>query len=208
MAIDYQKLKKIREELHKTQQQMAEELGVPLRTYRSYEQGQRDMGSANLLHFCQTFKVSADDLLGNYSVYGDAYQEIKTVNGQTLFMIPVYMSADDLISESAIDQVPELFGTKKEALETIAIKVSGDAMSPKIDDRDIVIVHKQNRVRNDDIIAATISGKKGIYIRRIFQKDGVINLQPINTESETLTFNDANDVKVIGVVKKLMKNLK
>lgn len=205
MAIALEKLKLVREELKKTQLQMAEELGIPLRTYRSYETGEREMSTSVLLKFCTTFNVSADDILGNFSKQGEPYQDITIVNGQALFMIPIYRSAQEYNDEFAVDQIAELFDTKKEAFETIGVRVTGDAMAPKIEDRDIVIVHKQSRVRNEDIIAATVKDRKEILIRRYLNKAGVITLEPINMESEVLEFNTPEDVNIIGIVKKLIK---
>lgn len=57
-------LKAIRKRIGQTQEQAAAGLGIPLSTYRSYEQERRDMFSDVIIRMCDYFNVSADELLG------------------------------------------------------------------------------------------------------------------------------------------------
>lgn len=58
------RLKAIRKRAGQTQDQAALGLGIPLSTYRSYEQGQRDIRSSLIVRLCEYFDVSANELLG------------------------------------------------------------------------------------------------------------------------------------------------
>lgn len=60
----HERLKIVREDAGLKQPDLAEKLGIPLRTYRSYEQGTRDINTATLKTICETLGVSSDFLIG------------------------------------------------------------------------------------------------------------------------------------------------
>lgn len=59
------KLKKARLKANLSQNQLAEMLNVNVRTYGSYERGERDVSTSLLRTICQTLNVSSDELLEN-----------------------------------------------------------------------------------------------------------------------------------------------
>ena len=59
-----ERLKNARINAGLSQSKMAEKLGIPIRTYRSYEHGERDVGTVMLLNICNTLNVSSDYLIG------------------------------------------------------------------------------------------------------------------------------------------------
>ena len=204
MAIDCNKLKEKRIEAKLTQQGMANLLGIAQRSYASYELGERDMHTDMILKICSVLNISSDELLGIYS-QANSYEEIKTISGLILTVIPLYSTAEQYLSGKVEDQFPDLFETNKEARETIAIRVTGDSMAPKINDRDTVVVHKQKAFRKNDIIAVTIEGKKPIYVRRAHREGPDIILEPANSEyNDELRVNESQ-LNIIGVVKKIIK---
>ena len=205
MAIDCKKLKEKRNEAKLTQQEMAQKLGIAQRSYASYELGERDMGTDMILKICSVLHISSDELLGIYS-QASSYEEIKTISGLILSVIPLYSTAEQFYLNKAEDQFPDLFETNKEARETIAVRVSGESMSPKIDDRNTVTVHVQKSFRNGDIIALTIEDKKNIFVRRARRDGSDIILEPGNSEYETMRYNEER-IHIIGVVKKIIKSI-
>lgn len=206
MAIDCNKLKEKRDEAKLTQQEMATKLGIAQRSYASYELGERDMHTDMILKICSVLKISSDELLGIYS-QAHSYEEIKTISGLILTVIPLYSTAEQFEHGQAEDQFPDLFETNKEARETIAIRVTGDSMAPKISDRDTVTVHMQKTFRNNDIIAVTIEEKKGIFIRRARRDGSDIILEPANSEYYDYLRVNEDNINIIGVVKKIIKTI-
>lgn len=59
-----ERLKTVRTDAGLSQKELAEKLGMPLRTYGSYERGERDISTAILLNICKVLNVSSDYLLG------------------------------------------------------------------------------------------------------------------------------------------------
>lgn len=58
------KLKKYRQSIHKTQQQIADYLGVPLRTYQNYEREVREADSDILCRLADLYDITLDELVG------------------------------------------------------------------------------------------------------------------------------------------------
>lgn len=107
-----------------------------------------------------------------------------------------------------IDYIPLMIDSDAEADETICIKVSGNSMYPKIEDGDIIAVHKQTSID---------SGKIGVFL--IDNEDGVVkkaNYVYGENWLELLSFNpeymprrfegpDVERVKTLGLVKQIIK---
>ena len=63
--MDYQRrLRDLREDSDKTQQQIAEVLGMAQTVYSRYERGENELPIRHLLTLCHYYRVSADYLLG------------------------------------------------------------------------------------------------------------------------------------------------
>lgn len=65
------RLKTVRTDAGLSQKELADKLGMPLRTYGSYERGERDISTAILLSICKTLNVSSDYLLGRAEINSD-----------------------------------------------------------------------------------------------------------------------------------------
>lgn len=88
-----------------------------------------------------------------------------------------------------------------------ALRVRGDSMiEAGILDRDYVIVQQQSTAQDGDIVVALIGDEA--TVKRFFQGDGYIRLQPENAAMEPLIVNDHEDEvrilgKVVGAVRKI-----
>lgn len=82
-----------------------------------------------------------------------------------------------------------------------ALRVNGESMiDAGINDKDIVIIKKQEYANNGDIVVALI--EDSATVKRFFRKDGKIVLHP-----ENITMNDMifDDVQILGTVKGLIR---
>lgn len=61
------KLKELRKNLNRTQQEIADDLGFPLRTYHAYESGETEPNINKLKIMSKYFHVSVDYLIDNNS---------------------------------------------------------------------------------------------------------------------------------------------
>ena len=55
--------------------------------------------------------------------------------------------------------------------ETICIRVKGDSMSPKIEDGDLIQVHKQSSVDSGDIAVVLLDGSEGLVKKVVYDAE-------------------------------------
>lgn len=201
MAIDYDRLKRVREEHHLSVRDMAAALGMPTRTYFSYEAGERDVSTATLLMICEKFGVSADELLGITDVV--AKKSIATINGRLVYMIPIYELSSVNFDDDFVDYMPEFFHNMDQAKSTIAINIIGESMFPKLEHGDILIVRRFDNYHSGDILLINHNGTN--LIRRVTENKGEYQLEAINPTYPPISFTD--DIKVIGIGAKIIKKL-
>lgn len=141
------------------------------------------------------------------------YRGFNILKKENVYMIPIFKSVSAGFGSYADDQVcgyePVYFDSSREAAETIAIAVKGDSMYPKIEEDDLVIVHKQDYFENGDIIVAVICSENEGVVKRAFRSESKLTLESINTAYPPLIFSGSKleDVKIMGVVRKIIKSV-
>ena len=95
-----------------------------------------------------------------------------------------------------------------EADNTIAVKVKGNSMYPKIEDGDIVIVCKDMDYEDGQIVVARI-GEDEAVVKKIRIYPDKLVLESINPEYMDRVFKkeQMNSVHIEGVVRKIIKNV-
>lgn len=129
-----------------------------------------------------------------------------------VYMIPVFESvsagfgtyADDYITE----YIPMYFSNPHEANESIFVTVRGDSMYPKIEDGDVVLVHKQTSVDSGTIAVVLLDGEEAL-VKKIVYGDEWIELHSVNPMYPVMRFEneDVLRLQVLGLVKKIIKNV-
>lgn len=94
--------------------------------------------------------------------------------------------------------------------EYFGLKVSGDSMTPKYLDGDVLIVQKTNDCESGQDCIVMVNGDDGTFKRVIKNKDGII-LQPLNPNYEIKFYsNDEIEklpIKILGVVKEIRRTV-
>lgn len=148
------------------------------------------------------FDVSVDFLLGKET----EKPNVAAVYAENIRMIPVFESVSAGFGAYADDQIldycPFIINSEREAAETIAIRVTGDSMSPKIEDGDIIRVHKQDSVDSGSIAVLLLDGEEGL-VKRVVYGDDWIELHSINPYYPVRRFEgeDVMRLRVVGLVK-------
>ena len=165
---------------------------------------------ATLMKLADYFGCTVDDLLAE----DPPVRESNTVflEQQNIHMIPLYESVSagfgTLAVDEVIDYVPLFIPNPLEARETLCIKVTGDSMYPKIEDGDIIQVHKQESVDSGSIAVVLLDGVDGL-VKKVIYGETWIELHSMNPMYKTMRFNgqDVMRVRVLGKVNKVIKNL-
>lgn len=113
-----------------------------------------------------------------------------------------------LANNEIVDYVPLMIDSDWEAKETICIKVSGDSMYPKIENGDIIVVHKQDSVDSGSIGVFLIDNEEGVVkkVNYVYGEDW-LELLSLNPEYMPRRFEgpDVERVKTLGLVKQIIK---
>lgn len=164
--------------------------------------------------------VSAESLLG----WDDAPSAAKKENApdpepnaiflekENIYMIPLYETVSAGLGayadSRAADFIPLYFSNPSEAQETMCLLVCGDSMYPKIEEGDIIQVHKQSSVDSGTIAVILLDGEEGL-VKRIEYGANWIELHSINPMYKTMRFEgpEVLRLQVVGAVKKIIKSV-
>lgn len=164
-----------------TQEELARLLGYKSRTSVNKIEMGRDIPRSMVVRLAKVLDVSPSYLMG--------WDEPESANVSTVYhdsirMVPVFESVSAgfgaRADEQVIDYCPFLIASESEAEETIAIRVTGDSMSPKIEDGDIIRVHCQDSVDSGSIAVVLLDGEEGLVKRVEYGRDWIelISINP------------------------------
>lgn len=158
------------------------------------------------------FNVPLADLIGSDMRIEKPRKLAEERNTPKVHMIPLYEDVSAGFGALAVDHVveyvPLYFSTVYEAQESLCIKVRGDSMSPKIEDGDVILVHKQDSVESGSIAVVLVDGDNGL-VKKVVYSDNWIELQSLNPLYIPMRFNgkDKTAVRIVGAVKKIIKEV-
>lgn len=207
-------LKKYRESRGLSQAAVARELGISRQTYNNYELGKRQADYEMLLKLSEFFDTTVERLLADDAAapVPAPVSNISAVFDDHIRMVPVYESVSAgfgaLAENSVVDFIPLRIVSDYEAAETICIRVQGDSMYPKIEDGDLIQVHKQDSVDSGEIAVVLLDGEEGL-VKKVIYGPTWIELHSINPMYPVQRFEDADvlRLKVVGKVKRVIKEL-
>ncbi len=200
-------------QMGKSPNTVAKDLGISSGTVTWWKKGKTPYPST-AQKIADYFGVSVGYLLGYEEIEKTpSLESVSNVGGvysNNIHNIPVFESVSAGFGVMAIDQVvdyePLYIPTDAEAKDTICIRVKGDSMFPKIEDGDLIQVHKQTSVDSGSI-ACVLVDKEDALVKKVIYGDTWIELHSINPMYKTMRFNGADvmRVQVLGLVKKIIK---
>lgn len=206
------KLKEVRNRAGLSQKALAERLSISQQAYAKYENGTASPNPETIKKLSEILNVSADYLLGTEKNIAPEEQNAMFLEKNNVYMLPLYANASAGFGTSAnneeLEQLPCYIKSKLEAENSLCIKVVGDSMYPKIEEGDILQVHKQDSV-DSGAIAVVLLDKSDGYVKKIVYGDDWIELHSINPMYPVQRFEgkDAYRIEVVGLVKKIIKNV-
>ena len=157
------------------------------------------------------FGVSKSDIIEDKSMRKEEPSNISHIMpSSNIYQIPVFESVSAgfgaYASNEIMDFIPVMLHSQYDAKNTIAIKVTGDSMYPKIEDGDIVIVRKMSSVDSGDIAVVLVDREEGLVKKVEYGSDWIV-LISINPDYPVQKFI-AEDVMRISVVGKVVGSYK
>lgn len=195
-------LKAARKKQGLTQVELAKRCHVSQGTVANWEAGTRTPDVETISMIATELNVTTDYLAGRER----DQVNVSAVYHDSIRMVPVFESVSAgfgaRADEQVIDYCPFLIASESEAEETIAIRVTGDSMSPKIEDGDIIRVHCQDSVDSGSIAVVLLDGEEGLVKRVEYGRDW-IELISINPYYPPRRFEgeEVLRIRVVGLVK-------
>lgn len=190
-----------------TQEELAKKLDKDYSTIGKWELGQRSPIMTDVIRISELFNISLERLIGSSVIYDNA----ENISMETsIVKIPVYgtikagipiESQSDIIDYVEIPKNWTLGGKK-----FYGLKISGDSMSPKYIENDIVVFEQNDdkELFNGKDVAVMINGTESTFKKIIVNKQGIV-LQPYNTAYDIMMFSKEQveqlPIKVVGIAR-------
>ena len=190
-----EKIKLRRNELGWTQQQLADKMGYTSKsTIARIEKGNNDVAQKNIAKFAEVLNVSIAYLM-DWTEEAESKPIRIPVLGRVAAGIPIE-AIEEIIDYEEVD------GNTAAPGELFGLLIKGNSMAPRICDRDVVIVRKQEAADSGDIVIATINGDDAVC-KRLLIYGKTILLRSNNPEYEDIDVTGRTDFHIIGKVVEL-----
>lgn len=175
--------------------------GVSDKAVSTWESGKKIPRMGAIQRLADHFGISKSDIIEDISLKTES-NIAAVLNSGNIYNIPVFESVSAgfgaYASDEILDYIPVVIKNPYDVDDTIAIKVKGDSMYPKIEDGDIIIVRKQSSVDSGDIAVLLLDNEEGLVKKVVYGSDW-IELHSINPEYKTKRF-DGREVLRLSVV--------
>lgn len=186
-----QRIKLLRDSISMSQVDMADRIGVSKQTLYKYENDiVTNIPSDKIEEIAKLVGVEPSFIMG-----WEESSEAKRipVYGKVVAGIPLEAITDIIDYE----EIPESWKG-----EYLALKVSGDSMTPRITDGDVIIARRQDDAESGDVVVAMVNGNDAT-VKKLIKNESGITLQPYNPMYEPMFFPNRSDVKILGKVVEL-----
>ena len=185
---------------NKDRYDLVKDLKFPYSTVTDWINGNSYPNIGRIEILANYFNIEKSDLIEKRSLKKNRIPVLgKIPAGIPIEMIEDVIDYED-ISEEMLKGDREYFG----------LKVSGDSMTPKYLDGDVLIVQKADDCESGQDCIVMVNGDDGTFKRVIKNKDGII-LQPLNPNYEIKFYsNDEIEklpIKILGVVKEIRRTV-
>ena len=206
MNFQYDILKKRREELGISFQELSDKTGFSKSVLQRYEKGTTKKIPIDRIEIIA--KALNIDPFSLYT-FDQATDELEKSVNSKITKIPVLGTVRAGIPIEAVENIidyEEISEDMARQGEFFALQIKGDSMEPKISEGDVVIVRKQSDVDSGNIAIVLVNGEEAT-IKKIQKFDGGINLIPSNPSYDVRTYtNDQIEslpVQILGKVVEL-----
>lgn len=130
-----------------------------------------------------------------------------------IIQLPIYGFAQcgnkgkQIIDEYSQEKIPvtiAFIGTS-DVENCFFVRAKGNSMEPKIQDGDLILIRQQNHYEESDFVFVVHNQLP--KLKKIVKQDNTLMLESINRFFDKVEISPYDETKVIGVVKKIIKNM-
>lgn len=203
-----ERIKKIRQENAVSQTTLANACKISKQTLYKYENNIiTNIPSDKIVLIAKYLSVTPALLMG-----WEEKQQVVQLPQSNIFMRPIFNSVAAgfgvIAQDTIVDYMPTYISVPAEQEQYIWINVTGDSMSPLIDDGSIILVRKQTSVDSGQIAVILIDDEEAV-VKKVTYSDDWIELISINPYYPPRRFEgaDVQKIRVLGIVKDVCKHL-
>lgn len=202
-------IKKLREKHKLTQEEFGKIAGVSDKAVSTWELGAKIPRMGTIQKISEYFNIPKSAILDDTPA---EKSNIAYIIKDNIYNIPLFGSVSAgfgaYASDEVLDYIPTIIRNPYEACETLAIRVTGNSMYPKIEDGDIIVVHKQESVDSGSIAVMLLDGEEGV-VKKVEYGPDWIDLVSINPEYQTRHFEgvEVTRLRVLGLVRQIVKTV-
>ncbi|WP_338990811.1 LexA family transcriptional regulator [Fusobacterium polymorphum] len=196
-------IKKRREELGLSQEELADKLGYKSRSsINKIELGLSDIPFSKIPLFAKALEIEPEILMGwekNKKQEDSNIDMNNVINGDEFVMIPLYssISAGYGSEEAEFIEMIAIPGLKNPQ-ECFGVIVKGDSMEDKIDSGSTIIVRRDSVIEPGQIGAFSFNNKSYVKQKKVY--GNTIVLHSYNDKYEDLLVEEAEEFKEYGKV--------
>ena len=196
-------IKKRREELGLSQEELADKLGYKSRSsINKIELGLSDIPFSKIPLFAKALEIEPEILMGwekNKKQEDSNIDMNNIINGNEFVMIPLYssISAGYGSEEAEFIEMIAIPGLKNPQ-ECFGVIVKGDSMEDKIESGSIIIVRRDSMIENGQVGAFSYNEKSYVKQKKIY--GNTIVLHSYNDKYKDLVVEEAEEFKEYGKV--------
>ncbi|PHI05707.1 LexA family protein [Fusobacterium polymorphum] len=196
-------IKKRREELGLSQEELADKLGYKSRSsINKIELGLSDIPFSKIPLFAKALEIEPEILMGwekNKKQEDSNIDMNNVINGDEFVMIPLYssISAGYGSEEAEFIEMIAIPGLKNPQ-ECFGVIVKGDSMEDKIDSGSTIIVRRDSVIEPGQIGAFSFNNKSYVKQKKVY--GNTIVLHSYNDKYEDLLVDEAEEFKEYGKV--------
>lgn len=202
-------IKKLREKHKLTQEEFGKIAGVSDKAVSTWELGAKIPRMGTIQKISEYFNIPKSAILDDTPA---EKSNIAYIIKDNIYNIPLFGSVSAgfgaYASDEVLDYIPTIIRNPYEACEMLAIRVTGNSMYPKIEDGDIIVVHKQESVDSGSIAVVLLDGEEGV-VKKVEYGPDWIDLVSINPEYQTRHFEgvEVTRLRVLGLVRQIVKTV-
>lgn len=197
------RLRRCREEQQETLEQIGRLVGVNKSTVMRWERGDTSKVNLPTIHaLAQHFRVDSRWLLGLTDEMACADTAAMPPDVVPVpVMGAVRAGCGGLSLEEPSGMEPVDAASLRGGEEYFWLRVAGDSMTPVINDRDLVLVRRQETVDSGSYAVVLVDGEEGLVKRVVYTRDW-IELQSVNPYYPPRRFEGENaaQVTIVGLV--------
>ena len=177
------RIKKLREEFHMTQQELADKLNGAKSTIAMYESGTRKPSMEVLIKLSEIFNCSIDYLLGKSDIKNPDLKD-------NLFLIPIVgkvAAGKPIFANENIEgylPIDPLMYNLTSPNGFFFLQIQGESMNKLIKNGSYALIKKQDYAEDGDVIVAIVNGDDEATVKRYKQlNEQFVMLEPVSEDS-------------------------